>query len=152
VAADEASVVVLGHLEAGEGEAIRLVPEGFFKGPVQSQPLVLTPGWGSCMVFFETDSRMVVFLKNQESWPSEGDIYVLEDGRAESVTGTDVGSEEDFLAEVRGITEQFAVPAASESEGEGIEWGARCCRSVALGIVFVIGLFLMRIWHRIDPS
>jgi hypothetical protein len=77
----------------------------------------------------------------------------LESGNAFLSDGTPIGSEESLVADVRNLTGQYAVAAQSESEGEGIEWTTTVLPiAVALGIVFVIGLFLMRIWHRIDPS
>ncbi|MGH2607697.1 MAG: hypothetical protein ACRDHF_01295 [Tepidiformaceae bacterium] len=154
LATAQASIVVVGRVEAGEApDTVNLAPEAFLKGPASSQPLTLRPGWSGCIAALAPGSRLVVFLREDETWPGAGDIYALEEGRAITLVGTDVGAEDEFLGRVRDITEQFAVPAANESEGEGIEWATTVLPiAVALGIVFVIGLFLMRIWHRIDPS
>jgi hypothetical protein len=54
---------------------------------------------------------------------------------------------------VRGITEQYAVPAASAGDGAGIDWWKTVLPvGVATLALFGVGLYLMRIWHRIDPS
>jgi hypothetical protein len=67
--------------------------------------------------------------------------------------GTPLSAEADLVEEIRGITGQYAVPPQSESEGQGIDWWKTVLPvgGAVLGI-FVVGLFLMRIWHRIDPS
>jgi hypothetical protein len=89
------------------------------------------------------------------SWPFVEATFFLTNGEARSANPADtrVWSETELVETIRGHTGQFVVPAQSEDEGEGIEWGTTVLPiAVALGIVFVIGLFLMRIWHRIDPS
>jgi hypothetical protein len=80
--------------------------------------------------------------------------YYLRNGMAESANPTAepvprAGTHRPRQAK----TDQVVVPAASEDEEQGIEWRSTVLPiAVALGVIFVIGLFLMRIWHRIDPS
>ncbi len=157
---EASSLVLVARVEEAEGTTISLKPEGFYKGPVRTQAIRLSrsPGDGECpWARFSIGDRYLVFLREQADgflWPIEARAFLLLDGKA-SLTGGQPFSvgEEDLLSEIRGITGQYAVPAASEAEGEGIEWGSTVLPiAVALGIVFVIGLFLMRIWHRIDPS
>jgi hypothetical protein len=61
--------------------------------------------------------------------------------------------EAELVARVRSLTNQYAVPASSRGEGAGIDWTRTILPvGAALVAIFVIALFLMRIWHRIDPS
>ena len=80
-------------------------------------------------------------------------VFVLEDGRAVHPNGGESVGEAELFEAIRGVTNQFAIPAASDSEGASIDW-LRVVLPVAgaaLGIL-VAGLLLMGIWHRIDPT
>ena len=96
----------------------------------------------------------MAFLRSangQPQWPGAAQVFWLIDGRASGLGGN--VSESDLVQKVRAITGQYAVPAASQSEGAGIDWRNTVLPlSVALAFVFAIGLVLMRVWHRIDPS
>ena len=78
--------------------------------------------------------------------------YLLRDPQTE--TGGKVpASELDVVQKIRALTGQYAVPAASEDDGAGIDWSHTIVpMGVVLLIVFGIGLVLMRVWHRIDPT
>lgn len=87
-------------------------------------------------------------------WPTAGRVFWLQDGRATGGGETsETLAEVDLTQKVRAVTGQFAVPAVSGDEGAGIDWGHTVIPlGIALAIIFVIGLVLMRVWHRIDPS
>jgi hypothetical protein len=78
--------------------------------------------------------------------------YVLRDGRAQRGDQPAV-PEVQLVSEVREVTGQYIVIATSQDEGAGIDWGNTVVPlGVALAVIFGIGLVLMRVWHRIDPS
>ncbi|MEX0784858.1 MAG: hypothetical protein WD557_19665 [Dehalococcoidia bacterium] len=158
---ESSGLVLVARAEEVGALTARLRPEGFLKGPAQSRLIELQrgPGDGECpWARFSEGDRYLIFLRESDGggfqWPIEARAFLLLDGTASLTAGQPFTTGEDELInEIRGFTEQYAVPAANESEGEGIEWGTTVLPiAVALGIVFVIGLFLMRIWHRIDPS
>ena len=62
-------------------------------------------------------------------------------------------AEAELVSRIRALTNQYTVPAAAESESAGIDWG-RTVVPVGFAVLalFGVGLVLMRIWHRIDPS
>jgi hypothetical protein len=67
--------------------------------------------------------------------------------------GAEPRSEVEVVSSIRAITGQYAVPAATEAEGAGIDWGNTVLPlGLVLLVIFGIGLVLMRVWHRIDPS
>ncbi len=157
---ENAAVIVVARATGVEERSVRLEPEGFLKGPAQARSIELRRGVDEAecpWARFAEGERYLVFLDKGNSgfeWPIFLSAFLLHDGEASLTAGQDYTTGEDALIEeIRGFTGQFAVPAQSESEGEGIEWATTVLPiAVALGIVFVIGLFLMRIWHRIDPS
>jgi hypothetical protein len=62
-------------------------------------------------------------------------------------------AEEELSERIRALTGQSSVPADPGDDGSTIDWTRTVLPlSVALGLVFVIGLAMMRVWHRIDPS
>lgn len=153
-------LIVIGtvHEENGGGGA-RLEPEAYLKGAASKPDInFVHPGnqaASSCeLARLEEGARILVFLKSsngQVEWPGATQVFWLKDGRAAGSAGN--LTELELVSKVRAVTGQYAVPAASESEGAGIDWGKTVLPlSLALGVVFIIGLFLMRIWHRIDPS
>ncbi len=51
------------------------------------------------------------------------------------------------------MTAQYGVTAVDKDEGAGINWSDTVLPlCVVLVVVFGIGLVMMRVWHRIDPS
>lgn len=62
-------------------------------------------------------------------------------------------SESGLIELIRHETNQFAVPAQSAAEGEGIDWVWTVLPvGGATLAILAVSLYLMRIWHRIDPS
>jgi hypothetical protein len=150
-----AETIVVVEVETATRARAELQPEVFLKGPVTAGHLVLTDPdrASSCEVAaFEPGRRFVLFL-NGSRWPYSGQVLHLEGGTAVSPTGGYTAPETETLAAIRGLTEQYAVPPRSQSESQGIDWWKTVVPvgAAVLGI-FAAGLFLMRIWHRIDPS
>lgn len=159
-------VIVIGQVTRADADVLVLEPEAFLKGPASSEPVTLrAPADGvhatleaqgaECpRVRPELGSRLLVYIPDADAphFPYINEAYVLEDGHAR-MEGVRELTEVEVVAAIREITGQYAVPAATQDEGAGIDWGNTVVPlGIALGIIFVIGLLLMRVWHRIDPS
>jgi hypothetical protein len=152
-------VVVAARVRSVEpGQTLVLVPEVFLKGSV-TLDLVLRPvpdAPRECAARFQPGERVLVFLSSEGgtlAWPAPSASFLLKDGRARNARGEEERSEAEFLRAVRAVTDQYAVPAQTTGEGASIDWlGTVAWVAGALAVVFVIGLALMRTWHRIDPS
>ena len=153
-------LIVIGivHRPDGGGPS-RIEPQAYLKGAASASSIPLVPRTdttsSSCeMAKLDEGARILVFLHSangQVELPGVNQVFWLKDGRATGPGGNLPESE--LVAKVRAVTGQYAVPATSSSEGAGIDWGKTVLPlSAALGVVFVIGLALMRVWHRIDPS
>lgn len=153
----QVDLVVVGTVHRSNG-LIRLQPEAFLKGAATSAEIQLVEpadAAGSCTSApLDDGTRVLAFLRGgaqQAEWPSSGQVFLLKEGRAINSGGSYLESE--LISQVRSVTNRYAVPATSPSEGQGIDWGKTVLPlSVALGVVFIIGLLLMRVWHRIDPT
>ncbi len=152
----EAELIVLGSVVSVDGEAAVLRPEAFLKGPASGADIRLERDRAGCpFAPLEAEERAIVFIyqADQPVFPYSNQAYVLEDGLAKIEGSEDTLTEAEVVSEIRAITAQYIVPAASEDEGAGIDWSNTILPvGVALLIVFGIGLVLMRTWHRIDPS
>jgi hypothetical protein len=141
-------------------------PEAFLKGPASSEPVTLAAPDTGVHATLEAQGaecprakasqgdRVLVYILDAQAphYPYLNEAYVLKDGHAR-MEGSNELTEVQLVNEIRAITEQYAVPAATASEGAGIDWGSTVVPlGAALAVVFVIGLALMRVWHRIDPS
>jgi hypothetical protein len=150
-------IVVAEVAEAGERTA-SLRPEVFLKGPVSSGLLTLTADRSTnCQpASLAAGQRLVLFLGEAggvASWPIASSVVYLDRGQAALPGSPLTTTEAALIAEIRHITEQYAVPASDTSEGAGIEWGRTVLPvGIALVVLMAVSLFLMRIWHRIDPS
>ena len=151
-------VVVIGIVRKANGGTL-IEPQVYLKGAASSTSIPLVPRpetrTSSCeMAKLDEGQRVMAFLRStggQVELPGVNQVFWFSDGRATGPGGNLPESE--LVAKVRAVTNQYAVPAASQSEGAGIDWGKTVLPlSAALGVVFVIGLVLMRVWHRIDPS
>lgn len=157
----EFPLIVVGTVESVDSHAAHIRPETILKGSAAGASLALpNPGIvGFCgNAVLEPGERLLLFLRvngGVAEWPTVDQTYYLQNGMAESAnpTAETLFREQELVDLVRAQTDQVVVPAASEDEGQGIEWRSTVLPIlVALGVIFVIGLFLMRIWHRIDPS
>ena len=163
----EATSVILIGTVAGVGDTqARITPQVYLKGPVSASDVVIqAPPLGCAGVPLQQGERVLLMLPNsggQLLWPmldSPGGSYRLVDGHAvnldprvtETVDGAPTESE--VVEHIRSVTGQYAVPATSASEGASLDWVKVVAPvTVACLLVFGIGLWLMKIWHRIDPS
>lgn len=155
----EADLIVLGTAVSAAGTGtVDIDAEAYLKGPASSAPVRLEPPALDCPAAdLEGGQRVLVFLEVRSGlvqWPAAGRTFQLEEGRALRYDGEQLNlTEGEFVQDIRDLTGQYAVPADTDSEGEGIEWGGTVAPVAGvLLVVFAIGLVLMRIWHRIDPS
>jgi len=144
----------------------RITPEAYLKGPVSASDVVVqAAGPGCAGVPLEQGERVLLMLPNSGGnllWPmldSPGGAYRLVDGRAVNLdprvtqTVDSAPTESDVVEHIRSVTGQYAVPATSPSEGASLDWFKVVAPvTIACLIVFGIGLWLMKIWHRIDPT
>jgi hypothetical protein len=156
----QSDLIVLGTVTASSPSAARIAPTAYLKGPAQAgevevrrperesecPPAVLKPG-----------TRVVAILQLSSGivgWPDATQVYDLTAGQAVSgPPSNDAKPESELLQEIRTVTNQYAVPATNKDEGAALDWVKTVIPvSVALLIVFGVGLVLMRTWHRIDPS
>jgi hypothetical protein len=153
-------IVIATVAESEPSSQVVLRPEAYLKGAARTGDLRLRypdPLPRCPLAQFDRGVRLFIFLEEEAgtlAWPSVTEVYVLRDGLA-TVAGPvpDQRSEAELVAAVRAVTNQFAVPAAADAGGASIDWkGTILPIGGALAVVFVIALFLMRIWHRIDPS
>jgi hypothetical protein len=129
-------------------------PEAFLKGAVTAGDLVLSSPdrTSTCAPAEFVPGERYLLLLRGSAWPIDGSVLQLVRGEWLWL-GVPLASEAELIDEIREVTGQYAVPAQSDSEGQGIDWWKTVLPvgGAVLGI-FVVGLFLMRIWHRIDPS
>jgi len=152
-------VIVVGTVESA-GDSLQLWPEAFLKGPARpdAMPIVRPAEQPECpLANLKEGDRAMLFLSASGSgfgWPDAAYAYVLKDGHAR-LTGdvADDHLESQLVADVRSVTNLYAVPARDTSEAEGIDWMKTVLPVAgALVLVFGIGLLFMRTWHRIDPT
>ena len=155
----DAEVILVGEaLETSDGSVLVLRPEAFLKGPTSadevrlgspSQPDDLCP---RAKVSVGDRVLVYIFQAGELRYPLINQLYLLRDGQA-VMDGQEPRSEVEVVSSIRAITGQYAVPAATQDEGAGIDWGNTVIPlGVVLLVIFGIGLVLMRVWHRIDPS
>ncbi len=161
-----ASIVVIGTVTTVSGESADLKPEAFLKGPTSAAQLQIGgPVLAGCdRISLHPGDRVLLTLSSNKgvlTWPLADGLgsYLLQNGRAVSLnifnkqTVANAPTEAAVVDHIRGITGQYAIPATSDSQGASLDW-VKVVLPVALVTlaVFGIGLYLMKIWHRIDPS
>lgn len=158
-------VIVIGTVSQVNGAAAFITPEAFLKGSVSAHDIVIEQGPAGCApIPIGTGGHMLLMLGGDGptlTWPlldSPGS-YALESGHAVSMNPANhqtVGNSPTqavLVDHIRSITGQYAVPAQSNSEGASLNWLKVVVPvTVVVLIVFAIGLYLMKIWHRIDPT
>jgi hypothetical protein len=160
MATEAASVIVLAEVGAGSTEQeVILRPEVYFKGAAEGREFLLVRSdGGECPeAQLVPGTSVLAFLESPQSglaWPDRSRVFLLESGIATNGASPPWSLAEEELSErIRALTGQSSVPADPGDDGSTIDWtGTVLPLSVALGLVFVIGLAMMRVWHRIDPS
>jgi len=153
----DASVIVIGQVTRVEPQKeFTFLVEAYLKGPASETELTFRLKTDLCpLVEVRDGGRAILFVYGSSpdlSWPVIVNAYLLEDGKAYMADAPE-RTEAEVVKEIRSVTGQYAVPAASDEEGAQIDWvGTVLPVSAALLVVFGIGLLLMRTWHRIDPS
>lgn len=151
-AVELADVIVIGEVvERAEAGSVTVRPEAYFKGPAEAADIVLLRPDGDLrcgLAELSDGDRMILFLVSRSgtlAWPGEKAALVI--------GGTSASDEEsELVGEIRGVTGQFAIPADGEG-GASLDFGSAVLPvGAGLLVLFAIGLVLMRIWHRIDPS
>jgi hypothetical protein len=156
----EADLVVLGTVTASGASDATIVPTAFLKGPAQPGEVVVhrpTQDPECPLADIQAGTRVLAMISSSSGtlqWPEGGQLYLLRDGNATNgPPAPETTTETVLLQQIRSLTNQYAVPAASNSEGASLDWLKTVIPvTLALLVVFGIGLYLMRIWHRIDPS
>lgn len=162
----DAGLIVIGSV-VSEGNVastydlarIVLQPEAFLKGsPTRAEitfdfglPVACGPG-----VIRVGDRYLVIAARTSGplSWPAPHGLYLLSGGLAVAVvsSGTVTVPESELIDRIRAQTNQFSQPAAAD-DGAGIDWVSTVLPvGGALVGLLAVGLVLMRVWHRIDPS
>lgn len=151
-----ADVIVVATVVPGtQAGTVALRPEAFLKGTAQTRDLPLSPdSGGDCIPATLTPGQRVLAILGdgggQLRWPGVTQVWILEGGQAQNPLTSQ--TETQLIHQLRTISGQYAVPADS-SGGVGITWkGTILPLGGALVVIFVLGLVLMRTWHRIDPS
>ena len=156
----EADLVVIGTVTGASATDATIVPVAFLKGPAQAGEIVVRrpPQEPECpLAEIQAGTRVLAMISSSSgilAWPDGGGLYLLRDGKATNgPPAPETTTETALLQQIRSLTNQYAVPAASKNEGASLDWLKTVVPvSLALLVVFGIGLYLMRIWHRIDPS
>jgi hypothetical protein len=156
----QADLIVLGMVTAASATSARIAPTAYLKGPAQAGEVEVRRSGRETecpLADLQPGTRVVALLQSASgmmAWPDATQVYDLRGGQATSgPPSNDAKPESELLQEIRTVTNQYAVPAANADEGASLDWVKTVVPvSVALLIVFGIGLVLMRTWHRIDPS
>lgn len=157
---EAASVVVVGSVIASDpGKTVTIAPEFYLKGATLPEQITLASDAAlPCPPAALKESERLLLILGEErgtlAWPGTAQVFRLQDGNAYPAgSGPALDTEAGLVESIRAITGQYSVPAASTSEGASLEWfGTVLPVTGAVLVVFVIGLVLMKEWHRIDPS
>lgn len=151
----ESELIVIGRVASVSEDSFELQPEAFLKGPSSGETMRFSGRDAQCPTAeLEAEDRVLIYVGKADSlaWPLINQVYEFRDGRANR-EGEMERLEIEVVSDIRAITGQYAVPAVTDDEGAGIDWGNTLLPlGAVLVIIFAIGLVLMRVWHRIDPS
>jgi hypothetical protein len=135
-----------------------LKPAVFLKGPPSAGNIVLRSVTAPCgRAPLPEGSRVVVLLGDgtgTDAWPDVNHGFFESEGawRTANPVISRTYTEAEIVDRIRSLTNQ-AVEPASGDEGASIDWlGTILPVGAALAGILVVGLILMRTWHRIDPS
>lgn len=167
-AVHESSLIVIGTWIRTDSDptktdiaSIVFQPEAFLKGPTSAREIRFGSGLpGPCQASgaARTGDRLLLIANGDPEhamFPEPERAYVLREGRATTLLRGDTTSttEAELVSRIRTLTGQYAVPAGDDGESAGIDWGKTVLPvGFAVLALFGVGLVLMRIWHRIDPS
>ena len=155
----DASFIIIADVTSASAGNATLQPEAFLKGAATADPIILRnpdPA-NDCMApDFVAGERVLAIIPPAPAagrWPLAAGVYRLSDGQAVNRGGLPQVPEPELINEIRQQTNEYAVPARTNSEGAGINLVTTVLPvGGALLFIFGIGLYLMKIWHRIDPS
>ena len=156
----DASVIVIADVTSASAGNATLQPEAFLKGAATADPIILrNPDTANdCLApDFVAGERVLAIIAPGAAaagrWPPAAGVYRLSDGQAINLGGLPQVTETELINEVRQQTNEYAVPAKTRAEGAAINLAKTVLPvGAALILIFGIGLYLMKIWHRIDPS
>ena len=148
----------VGNVLETSPKSIELHVSAYLKGPPIAH--VLTPRYtdGHCEAQLSSGDSVVAALKGFPGakilWPSKGSVFFIKRGNVFDDEGSNLGITRDQLIKVlRESTGQYAIPAKFSSEAASLNM-----RSVIIPVLIAavcilgIGLFLQRIWQKIDPE
>lgn len=154
-----ADLIIVATVERADAGSAALSPRAFLKGSVTATAIGLSrPVDGQCPeANLRAGERVLVILtatRDRNDWPGPSQVFALINGRATNQEASPVTvAEAELVERIRSVTGQYAVPAADEDEGASIGWLTTVLPvGLALALLFGVGLVLMRIWHRIDPT
>lgn len=163
----EAKLIVVGTVLSREDVAnvadlsrVGFKPESFLKGSPSAANLAFEDGMPQvCEAVRARSGERYLLLVSSDTtpvaWPAPGRVYRLADGQAQSSNRGDPHqlAEADLVGRIRAQTNQFSQPAAASGDGAGIDWVSTVLPvGGALVGLLIVGLVLMRVWHRIDPT
>ncbi len=154
-------VIVLaevGNVRESSPMQVELHVAAYLKGPPNVQVLRALYTDGHCEAELSVGDNVIAALTGFPGgkilWPSKGSVLFLENGHVFSDGGQSLGiTEANLIEDIRAVTGQYAIPANSLNEGASLN-----IRSVIIPVLIAavcilgIGLFLQRIWQKIDPE
>lgn len=160
---ERAGVILIATVESEpDDEMVILRPEAYLKGSAEGRSFALRRSSVSEMAQRECPlaglsqgDRVLLVLHEEQgqlAWPAAAFAFYLRDGTALSPTHSlQALPENELVDQIRSITGQYVVPAADEATFS-IQGRNLVIVTGALVVVFALGLLLMRVWHRIDPT
>lgn len=162
-AVQASSLIVIARVtDATPARSALLQPEAFLKGSASNAgiPLEYPLDSSPCpLATLRPSSRVLVFLASQggqPGWPGTSQVVDLDNATAvqQEDGGFGPSTEAAWVSRVRSVTGQYAVPSrGGDGGGASIDWNKTILPvGAAIAGLLVVGLALMRVWHRIDPS
>lgn len=162
------AVIVIGTVASGgPAGSVVIHPEAYLRGAAERKAFMLSrpPSTNAVQeaalrecppAILEPGSRVLLALYGEGgelAWPGRWQAFTLRDGTAANQAPGEplLMAEDELIEEIRAITGVYVVPAESDP-AFSIQWTNLAIVAGALAIVFAIGLALMRVWHRIDPT